>query len=106
MGKLWYGGKIYTLTEPNATVEAIYTENGSIVEIGNKVSLERRYKNKIEASYNLIGDTMYPGFVDSHLHIIGHGEKLTRLDLSPMTSANQVLEAVRNKQHQLEHGEC
>ncbi len=105
MGKLWYGGKIYTLTEPNATVEAIYTENGSIVEIGNKVSLERRYKNKIEASYNLIGDTMYPGFVDSHLHIIGHGEKLTRLDLSPMTSANQVLEAVRNKQHQLEHGE-
>ncbi|WP_347836523.1 hypothetical protein [Gracilibacillus sp. JCM 18860] len=75
MGKLWYGGKIYTLTEPNATVEAIYTENGSIVEIGNKVSLERRYKNKIEASYNLIGDTMYPGFVDSHLHIIGHGGK-------------------------------
>lgn len=40
---------------------------------------------------------MFPGFVDSHLHLIGHGEKQLQLDLSALTSKEAILQ-VRRKE--------
>ena len=45
MGEIWYGGTIYTMREENAKVEAVYVENGIIVDAGNKEELESRYSN-------------------------------------------------------------
>ena len=33
-----------------------------------------------------------PGFVDSHMHMIGHGEKLLSLDLSKAASAEEMMD--------------
>lgn len=91
MRELWYGGSIYTMVHENEVVESVLVENGKILEIGTIEKL----KVKADTSVDLKGAAMYPGFVDSHLHILFHGEKLIRLDLSKATSAEEMLTLVR-----------
>lgn len=105
MSTLWYGGKIYTMTEENDIVEAVVTDNGKIIDLGNKETLIHMYKDKITKWEDLNGSVMYPGFVDSHLHIIGHGEKLMHIDLSQMQSKEEVLEKVAERATELDMDE-
>ncbi|KZE64703.1 amidohydrolase [Fictibacillus phosphorivorans] len=77
--------------------EAVFVENGLIVETGTEEHLTDKYSERIEKKMDLQENVMYPGFVDSHLHLIGHGEKLIRLDLSEMTSAEEMESALREK---------
>ena len=95
MGEIWYGGTIYTMREENEKVEAIYVEKGMIVDAGSKEELEDRYATV--KLHDLEGKTMIPGLVDSHMHLIGHGERLLRLDLSNCTSYSEVLTLVRKR---------
>ncbi|MBA2173325.1 amidohydrolase [Halobacillus locisalis] len=103
--KLWYGGKIYTMKHEGDWVEAVVTKDGRIVAIGETHELYQTYKKEIEEEHDLKGAVMYPGFTDSHLHIIGHGERLMRLDLSFMKSAEEVKQALRQHAEQLSPGE-
>lgn len=105
MSTLWYGGPIYTLQTDGHTVETVLTDNGKIIATGSKKELEEQYENRIEEKYNLNGSTMIPGFVDSHLHLIGHGEKLLRLDLSHHKSKTDVLHAVKEYALTIESGQ-
>ncbi|MBM7554951.1 amidohydrolase [Thalassobacillus pellis] len=105
MAKLWYGGKIYTMEKEGEWVEAVVTENGKILDVGDTQELYRTYKDTLTDEHELKGHVMYPGFVDSHLHIIGHGERLLRLDLSFMKSAEEVKWALSQHAEKLEEGE-
>lgn len=105
MGELWYGGTIYTMEKSHEKVEAVLTQNGRIIAAGEEKELRNLYSTSIVEEIFLDGNVMYPGFVDSHLHIIGHGEKLMRLDLSSMTSFNEMKEALMNHAQKLEEGE-
>ena len=74
---MFFNGKIYTMQRPNETVEAVLIRNGRIKKVGTYKELA-----PMATSFHpLHGKTMFPGFVDSHLHIIGLGEKLVRLQL-------------------------
>ncbi|PEE38234.1 amidohydrolase [Bacillus pseudomycoides] len=95
MGEIWFGGHIYTMNEENEMVEAVYVEDGVIIDTGNKKDLESRYES--EKVRNLEGRTMIPGLVDSHMHLIGHGERLLRLDLSACTSYKEMIELVAER---------
>lgn len=105
MGDLWFGGQIYTMQHEGDAVEAVYTENDKIVAVGTYEKLYHTYFNSIENEINLQGKTMIPGFIDSHLHILMHGEKLLRLDLSQLKSADEVKDALRNRTANLSEGE-
>jgi predicted amidohydrolase YtcJ len=105
MGTLWYGGPIYTLQEDGHKVEAIFSEGEKIIDLGALKDLEQRYSAKINNRFNLAGNVMLPGFVDSHLHLINHGIKLIRLDLSAYHSKQEVLEAVKRYSEKIEPGE-
>ncbi|WP_449445843.1 amidohydrolase [Ureibacillus acetophenoni] len=91
MKQLWFGGKIYTMEKEYETVESVLVQDDKIIAVGDIQELENQADEKI----NLHGATMYPGFVDSHLHIIWHGEKLIRLDLSKARSCEEMLEMVQ-----------
>lgn len=97
MGTLWYGGTIYTLQTATQSVEAVYVEDGIIVEVGKELDLRAKYRQKITLEEVIKGGYMYPGFVDSHLHMIGHGEKLIRLDLSEKKSIQEILDVLKAK---------
>lgn len=46
---------------------------------------------------HLQGNVMYPGFVDSHLHIIGYGEKLKHIDVSNVRSKDELLTIIHER---------
>ncbi|HET7626835.1 MAG TPA: amidohydrolase [Bacillales bacterium] len=105
MGTLWFGGKIYTMRKENEKTEAIYTENGKIVRIGTERAIREAVDKKITREIDLHGNVMYPGFVDSHLHMIGYGEKLLRLDLSDVYSSEEMARRIREKANGVPAGE-
>src|SRR5690625_2911552 len=88
MKQLWYGGTIYTMEQEHETVDAVLVEGGRIVATGAFDALQ----NQADEQIDLQGAVMYPGFVDSHLHLIALGENLSRLDLSTATSAEEMLD--------------
>ncbi|CAM3271196.1 amidohydrolase [Filibacter tadaridae] len=91
MKKIWHNGTLYTMEKEHATVEAILTEDGTIVATGNYEQL----KEQADKEMDLKGAVLYPGFVDSHMHMIGHGEKLLSLDLSKASSADEMMDMLR-----------
>ncbi|ALC89663.1 amidohydrolase [Bacillus sp. FJAT-18017] len=95
MATLMYGGPIYTMKEEGHQVEAVLTKDGKIIKIGSKAELEAAYYGEIDKKIDLQGCTMLPGIVDSHIHLIGHGERLIRLDLSSCKNRQEVFEAVK-----------
>lgn len=105
MGTLWYGGNIYTLQAENHKVEAVFSKGSQVIAIGTKAELEDRFGSDIMRKIDLNGDTMLPGFVDSHMHLIGHGERLIRLDLANCRSKAEVLDAVKKYAETIPNGE-
>jgi predicted amidohydrolase YtcJ len=91
MKRLWYGGTIYTMEKENETAEAVLVENDKIIAVGSKADLWHQADEVID----LKGAAMYPGFVDSHLHMIFQGEKLIRLDLSKASTAEEMLNHIK-----------
>lgn len=83
------------------TVEAICTYDGKIEKIGTFEELQP-FADEI---VDLKGAVLFPGFVDTHMHVIAHGEKLVSLDLSTYSSVEMILEAVRQKVKETPHGE-
>ncbi|MFD3445302.1 amidohydrolase [Microbacteriaceae bacterium 4G12] len=105
MGQLWYGGPIYTMQEEGEQVEAVVVHNEQIIAVGGKEELSQRYQTYIQQEINLEGCTMLPGLVDSHMHLIGHGERLMRLDLSACNSYEEMIELVKDRVAQTEAGD-
>ncbi|WP_257346606.1 amidohydrolase [Pseudalkalibacillus decolorationis] len=103
MRTLWTNGTIYTMETEGETVEAVLVENDKIIAIGNRVQIEGDFE--IDVVNDLKGSVMYPGFVDSHLHMIGHGEKLLRLDLSDLSSAEEMRTRLKEKVYSTSVGE-
>ncbi|GAF64307.1 putative hydrolase [Bacillus sp. TS-2] len=99
MGTLWHNAIFYTMEKEQETVKAVFVENGEIKALGLYDELEKRYRDEIIEKRDLKGGYVYPGFVDSHLHMLGHGEKLLRLDLSEIFSSQAMLEKIQKSVH-------
>ncbi|WP_240374605.1 amidohydrolase [Bacillus piscicola] len=104
MGTLWFNGTIYTMERVGERVEAVLTESGKIQAIGGKEELEKKYKN-IDHWHDLQGAVMFPGFTDSHLHMLGLGEAMLRLDLSTCTSSIEMKDLLTDKASLLKPGQ-
>ena len=97
MATLWTGGTIYTMAQDGETVEAVLEHNGKIVATG-EVDRLLPHATFIQ---DLKGNVMYPGFVDSHLHILGFGEKLKHLDVSTIKSKDELLAILRARMQEV-----
>ena len=67
---IYFGGDIITMKgdKPNY-VEALVTQDGSIIFTGTLAESKRLYSSAKET--NLNGNTMLPGFIDAHAHFAG-----------------------------------
>ena len=101
MKTLWYNGLMYTMAQEGDRVEALLTENGKIIAVGTNEELTGQADNEID----LQGSVLYPGFVDSHLHMIGHGEKLLSLNLAKASSADEMIDMLMNAYPNLKSNE-
>lgn len=102
--QLWINARFITMKSEFDEVNAIIVHGDRIAKTGEKEDLElltHLYDEKIDCR----GNVFYPGFVDSHLHLIGHGESLLTINLSTASSFEEVLTSIKQKAEQLPPGE-
>lgn len=97
MGTLWVNGTIYTMNQEGESARAMFVEHGRIIKLGEEGRLRRTYAKRIERIVNLEGKAVYPAFTDSHIHLIGYGEALDRVDANGATDLKQLLETMKQK---------
>lgn len=96
-------GHIYSLDEKNSIYEAIAIKNGKIVDCGTNDEILKKYKcNNI---IDLEGKFVYPGFIDSHGHLLGYGISLSVLDFSDTKSPDDIAKMVSEKAKSIKPGE-
>jgi predicted amidohydrolase YtcJ len=66
---LYLGGTIITVNDEAPRAEAVAVKNGMILAVGTADDLAR-YRGGETAVFDLNGQTLLPGFVDSHGHVI------------------------------------
>lgn len=85
-----FGGPIYTGVG-GRTVEALRISGGRVQFAGSLADAERRGARRID----LGGDCAYPGFTDSHVHLIDVGLMAMRLDLTGVASLAELQQRLR-----------
>lgn len=78
-------GSIHTLESERPLVTAVAIRDGRIVELGDTASLIDRIGEGTRV-IDLGGAHAYPGFTDSHAHLLGIGERELTLNLDDVAS--------------------
>lgn len=90
MKTVFYNAQFFTMESENESVEAVLVEDGTIIQTGSFEQLKALADKQI----SLDGNVVYPGFIDSHMHLIGHGQKILSADLSECRSIREILDVV------------
>ena len=93
--KVYYGGPIITMDDSLPIVDAVGIRGERIVAVG---SIEEVKNNMGEDSslIDLRGNTILPGFIDSHLHPITYLFFLFNLDLKNVKGVKELKEILRD----------
>lgn len=67
---IFYGGPIVTVNPKNEEVQALAVQNGKIVAVGSKEAVTKEWQAGNTKVIDLKGQTLMPGFVEPHVHII------------------------------------
>jgi len=67
---IFYGGPVVTVNTKNEEVQALAVQNGKIVAVGTKDSVTKDWQSSSTKVIDLKGQTLMPGFVEPHVHII------------------------------------
>lgn len=88
--KLWFNANFYSMKDNKTKYNKVLTNNGVIIAVGddcdNYHSLEK---------IDLKGAYVYPGFTDSHMHLLGYGRKLSSNNLLLNKNKEEVLKLIR-----------
>jgi predicted amidohydrolase YtcJ len=80
-----WGGDIYTANDNQPRVEAVAVQGGRIRFAGPQAGAEI-WVGPQTRLIDLNGGAMYPGFTDSHVHVLGVGSRERTLNLEDVTS--------------------
>lgn len=97
---LLHNGKIVTVDDAFSIQRAVAVRDGRIVAVGGDELLSRY---KAQATIDVGGKTVLPGFNDTHIHVSGSPRR--EIDLRQTTSIRQLQEQVRAKAVELGEGE-
>jgi predicted amidohydrolase YtcJ len=84
-----WGGPIYTGVDKAPKAEAVAVRGDRIVYVGTKTGAAKLVGAKTKVA-DLKGASLYPGFTDSHAHLLGIGERELTLNLEGSASAAEV----------------
>lgn len=91
-----FNGNIYTMNFLKPKVNALLVRKGKIIDIGNNAEIKSKANSKYE-SIDLNGKVVLPGFIDSHVHLLGYAKSLIGIDLSNTKSKEEVIEKVKTR---------
>ncbi len=90
---IFWGGEIYTADDNQPMVEAVVVRDGRILHAGNQADAQS-YLGEQTRIVDLNGGAMYPGFTDSHVHVLGVGSRERTLNLDSVTSIEDLVARV------------
>jgi len=90
---IFTGGPIYTGLDNLAMAELVAVEDGRIVYVGDEAGAGA-FVGPDTQTVDLEGAAMFPGFTDSHVHVIGVGSRERNLNLEDVASIAELQEAV------------
>ena len=96
-------GHIYTLDKNNSIVEAVAVKDGKIEATGTTEEILKKFKSS--NIIDLEGKFVYPGFIDSHGHLLGYGISLAILDFNGAKSPEEIAGMVAKKAKEVKPGE-
>lgn len=80
---IYSGGTIITINDEQPKAEAIAVKDGKIIAVGALATIEKGHKGASTEIIDLAGNTLLPGFVDSHGHAYMIGLQATTANLLP-----------------------
>lgn len=83
---VYSGGPIYTADDAQETVELVAVKDGVIVYAGAESDAPDGLVGEATETVDLDGAAMYPGFTDSHVHVLGLGARERLLNLEGTSS--------------------
>ena len=101
---LLVNGKIYTVDGKNMIVEAVYIRNGRIAATGKTEKILRSATPGTQV-VDLKGRTVFPGFIDSHGHMMSLGMNMLNPDLSKTRSYLDLVSQAANEVAKRKPGE-
>lgn len=98
------GGKIYTMDERQPVVEAVAVKDDKVLFAGSEAEV-RGYADGKTETIDLRGQTMTPGFIEGHAHLMEVGYHELELDLTAVKSYEELVEKVAEAVKQAKPGE-
>ncbi|MGH8246474.1 MAG: amidohydrolase family protein, partial [Gammaproteobacteria bacterium] len=103
-----HNGKIVTMNDQRAVVDAMAVRNGVIVSVGRYADVHK-CAGKATKAVDLGGKIVLPGFIDVHTHALEWAKGVVRgeLDLTypRVYSVDEIVSQVRNRAQQSAAGE-
>ncbi len=87
------GGPIYTGVGDGGRAEAVAVKDGRILAVGARDAILPLASAKTE-TIDLGGAALYPGFTDSHAHLLGIGLRELTLNLEGVSSIDELVDIV------------
>lgn len=95
------GGSIYTGDPEQPNAEAILISGNRIVSVGSREEVENEPGSRDALRLDLDGQTVLPGFSDSHLHLRSVARQAMALDLNPSKSLREMLSMIEDRARQI-----
>lgn len=96
------GGRIFTANADGTIAEAIAIDGERIVAVGTSRDIAARYQ--AQQTIDLAGKLVTPGFNDAHLHFLGGGLSLLRVELNGARSLEEAKQRIAAKVRELPPG--
>ena len=99
-------GSFYTMnrSQPHAAALAIDMTSGRIITVGDDADI-RLLKGKLTDTLDLRGRTVFPGFIDAHIHLVHYTQSRLDVDLRGVASEDEAVELVRGRAAQIPAGQ-
>ncbi|MFX1311787.1 MAG: amidohydrolase [Promethearchaeota archaeon] len=103
MRKIYFNGPIITMDSKKPIVEGVGIDEEKIISVGKIDNIKKALGNDYEL-IDLKGNTLVPGFIDSHMHPISFMLLLLNLDLSRIKNLKELQELLKNTSTKKEKG--
>src|SRR5262245_39509550 len=97
-------GNVYTANDKSPKAQAIAVKEDKIVFVGTNAAAQK-YVGPNTRVVDLKGNTVLPGFTDSHQHLSGVGQREMTLNLEGTTSLDDLLAKLKARVDQAKPGE-
>ncbi|MCQ6277103.1 amidohydrolase [Bacillus sp. V3B] len=105
MKKIYINGEIYTFDPLQPYVTAVVVDHGRFIDMGTTEEMLLQWGRADSEKIDLEGRAVTPGLTDSHLHLSGVAFNFLDLNLTGVTSKQEMLEKIRAKASTLQPGE-